>query len=99
MESGGVRMKTTRQQDNKTTRTLAVGCWLLVAGFWLLAFGFWLNSNRNISMRFFTIDSNGLNSTSSPKQWQLSSLRNIATYIKNKVNNINDINARRQVIL
>ena len=90
MESGGVRMKTTRQQDNKITRQL---------GFWLLAVGCWLKNKRTISIRFFTIDSNGLNSTSSPKQWQLSSLRNIATYTKNKVNNINDINARRQVVL
>ena len=43
-------------------------------------------------MRFLIIDSNGFNSTKSPKQWQLLSSRKIAAYIKNKVNNIKIIN-------
>lgn len=92
MESGGETIKTMAKDndndnDNDNDEDFSF-CFVV------------LQSNiKHITTTFFMIDSIGFSSINSPKQWQLSSLRKIAAYIRNKVNNVKIISIERLVNL
>ena len=81
-------MTTLKQVESIILLVVLLSCGLVVL----------TKNNNNIMMMFFTMDSIGLSSTMSPKQWQLLSFRNMATNNKNKVNIICIDSVTRHVV-